>query len=377
MSKLADATRAIHAGLPAPSQGEPLLPGPVLAAPFHAARDPSEVPFVYGRDGNPTWSRYEAAIGELEDGHACVFASGMGAYTTLFLGLLRAGDVLVLPSDGYFHVRELASELLRPLGVELRPVPTDTSAVVDALAGARLVVVETPSNPGLDVCDVAAVAEAASAAGALLAVDNSLATPFGQRPLGLGADFSLASATKGVSGHNDLLLGYIATRDPDKAEEVRSWRLLTGAIAGPLEVWLAHRSLATLELRHARQCDNAQALAELLADRPEIEQVRYPGLQADPAHRLAFPQMQRFGSVVSFTLATRERAERFLASLRLVASTTSFGGMHSTAERRGRWGADDVEEGFIRFSVGCEDAVDLLTDVTHALEHCGSSTVAA
>src|SRR5436190_20638586 len=129
---MADATRAVHAGLPGPAQGEPLLPGPVFAAPFHAAGEPDEVPFVYGRDGNPTWSRYEAALGELEGGEAVVFASGMGAYTTLFLGLLRSGDVLVLPSDGYFHVRELAGELLRPLGVELRGVPTDTAAVVDA-----------------------------------------------------------------------------------------------------------------------------------------------------------------------------------------------------------------------------------------------------
>jgi cystathionine gamma-lyase len=372
-----DSTRSIHAGLPEPAEGNPFLPGPVFAGPFHSGGDPADSPFVYSRQGNPTWRLYEDAIGALEGGHAVVFGSGMGAYTTLLLGLVSAGDILVLPADGYFGVRSLTAGLLESFDIDVRLVPSETGELARAAAGAKLVIVETPTNPGLDVCDIAVVAEAAAAAGAVLAVDNSLATPLGQRPLELGADFSIASATKGTSGHSDILLGYVAARDAARADEVRSWRARTGAVAGPFEVWLAHRSLATLELRHRRQCENAQALAEFLVDRPEVADVRYPGLESDPSHELAARQMKYFGAVVCFDLPRKEQAQTFLDSLNLVAGATSFGGLHSTAERRGRWGSDDIAEGRIRFSVGGEDADDLIADVEQALALARTPTTVA
>jgi cystathionine gamma-lyase len=215
---------------------------------------------------------------------------------------------------------------------------------------------------------VAAVCEAAHAAGALVAVDNTLATPLGQRPLELGADFSVSSDSKHSTGHSDLILGHVAVSDPGLAAELHEWRRGTGAVPGPFEVWLAHRSLATLDVRLERQGATALALASLLAERPDVRGVRYPGRPGDPAHELAARQMSRFGSVVGFDLGTRERADRFLAGCELVAESTSFGGVHSSAERRARWSGNEVAEGFIRFSVGCEDAEDLLEDVRRALD---------
>jgi cystathionine gamma-lyase len=250
-------------------------------------------------------------------------------------------------------------------------VPAAEPPPDDALRGAKLVWLETPSNPRLEAIDIAAVAERAHAAGALVAVDNTLATPLGQLPLALGADFSVASDSKHLSGHGDLILGHVAVREPERAEALTAWRTQTGAVPGPFETWLAHRSLATLELRLERQCATALALAERLLFREDVGGVRYPGLPGDPAHEVASRQMRRFGTVVCFTLDGRERAERFLAACRLVAQATSFGSVHSSAERRGRWGGDDVPDGFIRFSVGCETTEDVLADVERALDLSG------
>ena len=252
--------------------------------------------------------------------------------------------------------------------MDVRLVPTEDGAIRAALDGAALVWLETPTNPGLDVCDVAVLAGEARAAGALVVVDNTLATPLGQRPLALGADLSVTSASKSLTGHSDLTMGSVAAADPELLARVRAWRDRTGAVAGPLEVWLAHRSLATLELRLDRSCANALALAELLVAHPGVEGVRYPGLPADPAHAVAARQMSRFGPVVCFVLEDAARAQAFLSACELVSEATSFGGIHSTAERRARWGTDEVPEGFIRFSAGCEDAADLLEDVGDALD---------
>ena len=259
--------------------GEPFLPGPVFAAPYHLSGDPAGSEFTYGRYENPTWTAYEQAVGALEGGDALVFGSGMGAVSTLLLALLEPGDPIVIPSDAYYNVRELAHDLLP---YEVREVPTDSAAVVEAAPGAKLVWVETPSNPGLDVVDIRAVAEACDGT---LVVDNTLATPLGQRPLELGADYVMGSATKALSGHSDLLLGYVAARD---VESVRTARGKLGTIAGPFEVWLAHRSLATLEVRLERECANALRLAQAIG---EHVPVRYPGLPGDPAHETAKAQM--------------------------------------------------------------------------------------
>ncbi|MFE7574921.1 cystathionine gamma-lyase [Streptomyces sp. SID7909] len=369
MSTQGDGTRAVRAGLPEPQQYEPTLPGPVFAAHFHLSGEPTG-PYTYGRDGNPTWTRLEEAIGELEapgeDVETTVFASGMAAISAVLLSQARTGDAVVLPDDGY-QALPLLREQLEAYGVEVRTAPTGGDAQLAVLEGAKLLWLETPSNPGLDVCDVRRLVEAAHAGGTLVAVDNTLATPLGQRPLELGADFSVASDTKGMTGHGDLLLGHVTCRDPELTAGVRRWRKIAGAIPGPMEAWLAHRSLATLELRIERQCASALALAEVLAKHQAVSGLRYPGLPTDPSYANAVRQMRRFGSVVSFVLADRGTAERFLAALRLVEDATSFGGVRSTAERRGRWGGDAVPEGFIRFSVGAENTADLVADVEQAL----------
>ncbi|WP_327191713.1 cystathionine gamma-lyase [Streptomyces xinghaiensis] len=367
-----DGTRAVRAGLPEPVAYEPSLPGPVFAAHYHLPGEPVG-PYTYGRDENPTWTRLEEAIGELESpgtaAETVVFPSGMGAVSAVLLSQVRSGDAVVLPSDGY-QALPLVRERLEAYGVEVRTAPTAGDAQLGVLDGAKLLWIETPSNPGLDVCDIRRLAGAAHAAGALVAVDNTLATPLGQRPLDLGADFSVASGTKALTGHGDVLLGYVCCRDPERAATVRKWRKTAGAVTGPMEAWLAHRSLATLQLRVDRQAVTALALAEALRERPEVTGLRHPGLPDDPAHPVAAVQMRagRFGCVVSFALPDRAHAERFLAALRLVDEATSFGGVRSTAERRGRWGGDAVPEGFIRFSVGVEDADDLITDVLRALD---------
>ncbi|WP_406420942.1 cystathionine gamma-lyase [Streptomyces sp. NBC_00842] len=370
MSTIGDGTRAVRAGLPEPEQYEPTLPGPVFAAHFHLSGKPTG-PYTYGRDTNPTWTHLERAIGELEaPGEAVettVFASGMAAISAVLLSQARTGDTVVLPDDGY-QALPLVREQLEAYGVEVRTAPTGGDGQLTVLEGARLLWIETPSNPGLDVCDLRRAIDTAHAAGALVAVDNTLATPLGQRPLELGADFSVASDTKGMTGHGDILLGHVTCRDPELAAGVRRWRKVVGAIPGPMEAWLAHRSLATLELRIDRQCATALALTEALGKRQEVTGLRYPGLPTDPSYPVAARQMRRFGSVVSFVLPDREIAERFLAGLRLVDDATSFGGVRSTAERRARWGGDAVPEGFIRFSVGAEDADDLIADVERALD---------
>ncbi|MFD5748359.1 cystathionine gamma-lyase [Streptomyces sp. NPDC127033] len=367
---IGDGTRAVRAGLPEPVKHEPTLPGPVFAAHYHLPGDPTG-PYTYGRDENPTWTHLEQAISELEAPGRSVetvaFASGMAAISAVAFSQLRAGDAIVLPDDGY-QALPLLRERLEAYGVEVRTAPTGGDAQLRVLAGARLLWIETPSNPGLDVCDIRRLVREAHAGGTLVAVDNTLATPLGQRPLELGADFSVASDTKGMTGHGDILLGHVTSGDPELAAGVRRWRKVVGAIPGPMEAWLAHRSLATLQLRIERQCANALVIARALAERDDVSGVRHPGLVGDPSHAVAARQMRRFGSVVSFVLPDRDKAERFLGELRFVEEATSFGGVRSTAERRGRWGGDAVPDGFIRFSVGAEDPEDLLADVLNALD---------
>ncbi len=356
-------TLAVHAGMPGAVDGEPFLPPPTLAAPYHLAGESDVSPYGYSRYANPTWTALETALGELEGGAALIFGSGMAAVTALVLTELQDGDVFVACNDGYPGIRTLANEQLAPRGVEVRFVPTDTDATIAACDGATLVWVETPSNPRLDVLDLRAVAGAAHAAGARLVVDNSRATPMGQRPLDLGADFSVCAATKAIAGHSDVLLGFVAAREPVALEPLLAWRGLTGAIAGPFEAWLVHRSLATLELRLARQSQSALALAEALRERDDLDGVFHPSFSTEAAG-----QMRHFGPLVCFDCGSAERAQAFLSRAWLVTEATSFGGVHTTAERRARWGTDAVGEGFVRLSCGIEDTEDLLADVTAALD---------
>jgi cystathionine gamma-lyase len=357
----------VRAGVPPGEPGAPLLPGPVLAAPYHLPGRHDELTYGYGRSENPTWTAFERGLAELEGGDAVVFASGMAAATAVLQSLLRPGDVLLTAADGYYTVRRFIEEHLEPSGVRVTSVATADPDLPRLAEGASLVWLETPSNPGLDVCDVGAVAAAAHRAGGLVAVDNSAATPLGQLPLALGADLSVASDTKALTGHSDLVLGHVAAGDAELAARIRRWRLHAGAVPGPLEVWLAHRSLATLDLRLERQCANALAIAGAVRGLPGVRGVRHPGLPEDPSHALAARQMRRFGGVLTIDLGDEAAADRFLASLRLVAHATSFGGVHTSAERRARWGGDEVSPGLIRLSAGIEDADDLVADVLQAL----------
>ncbi|GAA2904762.1 putative cystathionine gamma-lyase [Actinoplanes cyaneus] len=361
----ADGTRSVHAGLPEPQVGQPFLPGPVFAAPYHL--DPVTGPgdHGYARTEQPTREALEAAIGELEGGSALAFASGQAAITAMLLSLVKTGDTVALPGDGYFPVRAFARGALADLGVAGVLMPT--AGPYPDLTGLRLVLLETPANPGLDVADIAALAEAAHAAGALLAVDNTAATPLGQNPLALGADLVVASGTKALTGHSDLLLGYVAARDPALLEKVETWRKLTGGVPGAFDCWLAHRSIATMDLRLARQSQNAAAVAELLAGRPDVTGVRWPGLKTDPSYAIASKQMRRIPGIVSFDLGSADRVARFLEAAKLVFAATSFGGVHTTADRRAQFG-DDTAPGFVRFSCGIEDTDDLVADVTQALD---------
>ena len=358
--ELGDGTRCVQGGHPEPVAGEPLLPGPVFAATYHLGGED-----FYGRAGNPTWRSLESAIGDLDGGHCVLFPSGMAAISTLLRALLRDGDALVLPSDGYYATRQFVRDEMP--GLDVREIPTAGPWPDGVFDGVRAVVLETPSNPGLDVCDIAALARRAHEAGAFLAVDNTTATPLGQRPLELGADAVLASDTKALSGHSDVLLGHITVPDAEFAQRLRQSRTLSGAIPGPFETWLAHRSLGTLDLRLARQADNAAALVEVLRGHPAVSGLRWPGAPGAAAHELAGRQMRRWPGVLRFELADAEAVERFVRRSRLVVAATSFGGLHSTVDRRAQWG-DPVPEGFVRFSAGCEDPADLVADVVHALD---------
>ncbi|HET8641396.1 MAG TPA: cystathionine gamma-lyase [Pseudonocardiaceae bacterium] len=366
-----DGTRCVQAGhVDSPAPGQPLAPGPVFAAPYHMAADgPGEVDF-YGRNGNPTWRLLEAAIGELDGGRCVLFPSGMAAISTTLRTLLRPGDTVVLPSDGYYQVRQFAQAELVPTGIRVREVPTPGPWPDDVFDGAALVLLETPSNPGLDVCDVVELAARGRATGALVAVDNTTASPLGQRPLELGADLVVASDSKALTGHSDLVLGHVSVNPSDRsdlAERLVAARTRSGSVPGPFEAWLALRSLGTLDLRLARQAENARAVATALRAHPAVRGLRWPGLPEDPAFPVASAQMRRFGGVLRFELASAAAVAEFVGASRLVLNATSFGGLHTTADRRAQWG-DGVSEGFVRLSLGCEDADDLVKDILAALD---------
>ena len=363
------ATRVIKAGLPEKNQGAAFLAGPTFAGPYHLSGDPASSAYLYGRYHNPTWTAYEQAITELEGGAATiVYSSGMAAVAAMLGTTLKAGDKLVMSSDAYYTARLVANGFFATLGVEIQFAPTAGNAQKEHLVGAKLLWLESPSNPSLDVCDIALLAEAAHAVGALVVVDNTTPSCLGQQPLLLGADFSLSSDTKVTTGHSDLILGHVSVKDEALGDKLRTWRTQMGSIPGPMEVWLAHRSLATLDLRIERHGKNALAVAEFLATRPEVKGLRYPGLPHDPAYPIASRQMKFYGPVISFELANQSMAETFLKNCELLIEATSFGGLHTMAERRARWGGDKVSEGFIRLSVGCEDAEDLIADLTQALD---------
>lgn len=368
-----DGTRIIRSGTSPRVAGSPLHNSPVFAAPFHLAdaAPGSDGADVYARYDNPTLREFESALGALDGGRSLVFASGMAALSAVFYGCLSAGQRLLIPADGYFVGRLLADTQLTRFGVEIATAATTTVEArlrAGDFAGVRLILLETPSNPGLDVCDIAAIADLAHSQGALLAVDNTTPTPLGQHPLALGADIVVASDTKALSGHSDLLMGHVTVSDDELFASIKGWRDQTGAIPGPFETWLAQRSLGTLDLRLARQAQNAAAIAGLLGADQRVQNVRWPWLSSDPSYEIARRQMLRPMGIVAATMASADAVQQLLAGSELCTAATSFGGLQTTVDRRAQFG-DSVAEGFIRISCGCEDTADLVQDLTSAL-HC-------
>ncbi|KPP93118.1 MAG: cystathionine gamma-lyase Cth [Rhodobacteraceae bacterium HLUCCA08] len=365
MSDQTRAARLLHLRAETLQKGDPVALPLTLASMYHLPGDPAGVP-GYGRMDNATVEALEHALALLEDAPCLAFPSGMAAISAALFATLKAGDRLLIPSDGYYTTRLLADRFLARLGVTVDTRPT-ASFAEGGLAGYAVVFLETPSNPGLDLCDLSAICAEIRAAGGVSIVDNTTMTPFGQRPLDLGADIVVASDTKAPNGHSDALMGHVATRDDNLLEELRAWRKLGGGIPGPFEAWLTHRGLETLELRFARMCDSAEALAPRLADHPRVARLRYPGLPGDPAHNLARRQMARPGLLIGLELDSAETAERFIDTCPLLQPATSFGGVHSSAERRARWG-DAVAPGFVRLSVGIEPVEPLWAALKESLD---------
>jgi cystathionine gamma-lyase len=358
-----EAGRLLH--LRTLAKGDPVPPPLVQASMYHLPGDP-QAPSVYGRIGNPTWDVTEAALAHLEGAPSVLFPSGMAAISAVMFGLLNAGSRVLLPSDGYYVSRVLAEGPLARFGVEAELRPTGGFSD-GGFEGFDLVFAETPSNPGLELVDIAAVAREVHAAGGMVVVDNTTMTPFGQQPLALGADIVVAADTKAPGGHSDLLMGHVASRDEAVLAAVREWRKLSGAIPGPWEAWLLHRGLETLEVRFDRMCVSAEVIAARLAAHPKVVAVRFPGLPGDPAHDLARAQMLRFGFLIHLELADEAAAEAFIDGCALLQPATSFGGVHSSAERRARWG-DAVAPGAVRLSVGCEPVEELWAAIAVSLE---------
>jgi cystathionine gamma-lyase len=346
--------------------GEPAVAPPVLATILASAGEPRAGD--YGRGGNPTWEALEQALGAVEAADAVVFSSGQAASMALLLALTRDRDHVVLPCDGYYNARVLA-ERLRPHGAA--PVLVDLgdlSAVERELGTGRAVLwAESPTNPLLRVADLSRLGEVAAAAGAPMVVDNTVATGLLQRPLEFGAVASLCSLTKSASGHSDVIAGAVMTRDASLADELRSWRTLGGGVLGPMEAWLATRGLRTLPLRIDRQSANALAIAAHLAEHARVTAVHYPGVGESLA--VARAQMPRgFGPLLSFEVdGTAAEADTVVAASRLIVPATSFGGVESAWERRGRWPGETAPAALIRLSVGIEPAADLIADIDHAL----------
>jgi cystathionine gamma-lyase len=360
------ATKAILASAQRQEPAETFSSGPQFASTYIVRGDPHSSKYAYGRDANPTWSTLEAAITTLEGAQTLVFASGMAATAAVLHAAIARGSRAIIPAEGYFNVRRIAEDFA-VRGIDLVQLPSNRIEGCD-FSGVSAVWIETPSNPFLEITDIARVAERVHASGAILVVDNTAATCVGQDAIGLGADVVIASDSKSLCGHSDLILGHAATNSEQIFGALLAHRTLYGAIPGPFEAWLAQRSLATVELRVAKQSANALAIASALAADPRARAVRYPGLHSHERHDVAARQMRYFGPMLTFDLETAAAADAFLNGCKLIKVATSFGGVHTTAERRARWGSDSVSEGLIRLSAGCEDEADILEDVMQALD---------
>jgi cystathionine gamma-synthase len=321
----------------------------------------------YARSGHAQWAALEEVIGGLEGGRALTFSSGMAAATAA-IGLFGAGAVVVAPAVAYMDVR---TSLLRLRDAEVRLVDiTDTDAVIAACDGASVLWVESPTNPLLGIADLPRLCAFARERGILCVVDNTFATPLLQRPLELGADVVVHSATKAMGGHSDVLLGAVVVTDDAHFAAVREARELGGATPGALESYLCLRGLRTLPLRLERAQHNAGVLAERLSDHPEVSEVRYPGLRSHPQHQRGRDTLAGPGFMLTFRVrGGAARADALVDALEVLVATTSLGGVETTLERRARYPAEQgvVPEDLLRVSVGCEHVEDLWADLGQAL----------
>ncbi len=367
-------TVLITAGRPPDEPGQPLNVPIVMASNFRAGKLGQTGGREYSRnDATPAWEALEEVVGALEGGDAVAFASGMGAVAAVF-DLLPVGARVMAPTDCYSGVRALLADG-RQQGrwdVDLVDI-TDTANAVVAARSADLVWLESPTNPLLDVADLAGLCAAARDAGALVAVDNTFATPLLQQPIALGAHLSVHSATKFLGGHSDLLLGLVIAGRPELAEGLRRRREVAGAVPGALETFLVFRGMRTLALRLGQGQRSASTLAHRLAEHPTVTRVRYPGLADHPGHAQAAAQMKGFGAMIGFEVQTAAAADSVCGSVRVIRSATSLGGVESTIERRAKLpGQEHLPPGFLRLSVGCEHVEDLWDDLTSALEQTGT-----
>jgi cystathionine gamma-synthase len=369
-------TRAIHAGQePDPATGSVTTPI-YQTSTFAQEAVGVNKGYDYARVANPTRTALEECLASLENAaHGHAFSSGLGATTSL-MHLLDPGDRVVCVNDVYGGTYRMFSQVYEPKGWRFTyATPAELSADPAALVGdARLVWLETPTNPLLNLVDIAAVAVATRAAGALLVVDNTFATPYLQSPLDLGADIVLHSTTKYLGGHSDVIGGFAGTNDPTIAERLRFLQKSLGAVPGPFDAWLVLRGVKTLAVRMDRHCANARAVVEFLAGHPRVERVLWPGLPDHPGHEIAARQMRDFGGMVSFLVGSEEEAVELVARTSVWTLAESLGGVESLIEHPGRMthastatGPFAAPSNLIRLSVGIEAAGDLVADLEHAL----------
>lgn len=375
-------TVVVETGRPQRTDGASVNPPIDLSSTYVSAGDISNSPYAYARFDTPAWTPFEEALGQLE--HASlpglVFGSGLAAISAV-ISLVPAGGTLIIPTHSYQGALASAEQIAGRQNFDLVTVDiADTEAVIAALdeagraraggAGSPgMLWIESPTNPMLEVADVPALTAAAKDRGFLVSVDNTFATPLLQTPLDLGADIVVHSVTKYLAGHSDVVLGAVVTSSTGLREELHTERSMRGGIAGPFEVWLALRGLRTLAVRLDRAQANAQAIAERLAAHPAVVETRYPGLPNDPGHARASAQMNGFGAIISFTVATADKATAIAEAVRLWTPATSLGGVESLIERRRRHPSEPatVPEGLIRLSVGIENLDDLWADLEAAL----------
>ncbi len=372
-------TRAIHAGQePDPLTGAVVPPIYAVSTYKQDGVGGLRGGYEYSRSANPTRTALETCLASLEGGtHGFAFASGLAAEDTVLRALLKPGDHVVIPDDAYGGTYRLFDKVTARWGVEYTPAPiTDLSDVAAAVtANTRMIWVETPTNPLLNIADIAALAELAHEHEAILVVDNTFAGPYLQQPLALGADVVVHSTTKYLGGHSDVIGGAVVVGSEELAEPIAFHHNSMGAVAGPFDAWLTLRGVKTLAARMDRHCDNAEAVAEFLARHEAVAEVHYPGLASHPGHDVAGKQMRRYGGMVSFRHAGGEAAAvEACGRTEVFTLAESLGGVESLIEHPGRMthasaagSALEVPGDLIRLSVGIEDVDDLLADLRQAL----------